>query len=63
MTDDYRKDLLITIAGVLVICPDTLLLRLIDADQWTVLFWRGLISGLVILASLFVIAPSRFLVW
>jgi len=34
MTDDYRKGLLVTIAGVLVICPDTLLLRMIDADQW-----------------------------
>jgi len=61
LTDDYRKGLLVTIAGVLVICPDTLLLRMIDADQWTVLFWRGLLSGLVILTSLFVISPSNFL--
>ena len=43
------KGLLITLAGVLVISPDVLLVRLIDADTLTKLFWRGLLSGLVIL--------------
>ena len=43
------KGLLITFAGVLVISPDVLLVRLIEADTLTKLFWRGLLSGLVIL--------------
>jgi drug/metabolite transporter (DMT)-like permease len=36
------KGLATTIAGVLVLSPDALLLRLISADHWTILFWRGL---------------------
>lgn len=43
------KGLLITLAGVLVISPDVLLVRLIEADTLTKLFWRGLLSGGVIL--------------
>ena len=43
------KGLLITLAGVLVISPDVLLVRLIEADTLTKLFWRGLLSGVVIL--------------
>lgn len=50
--DDRVKGLLITVTGVLVITPDSLLVRLISADQWTILFWRGLLSGLVILLVL-----------
>lgn len=44
---------LITFAGVLVLCPDTLLVRLIQAqgaDAWSILFWRGLLSGVGVLA-------------
>lgn len=33
---------LITALGVIVLSPDGLLIRLIGADGWTVLFWRGL---------------------
>jgi drug/metabolite transporter (DMT)-like permease len=50
--DNRAKGLVITLAGVLVITPDALLVRLIAADEWTVLFWRGLLSGLAILAGL-----------
>lgn len=45
----YGKGLLITLLGVLVITPDTLLLRLIEADIWTLAFWRGLLSGAAVL--------------
>lgn len=47
----HLKGLLITFIGVLVISPDVLLVRLIEADTLTKLFWRGLLSGLVILAA------------
>ena len=43
---DHRKGLLITLAGVLAICPDTLIVRIIDTDPWTMTFWRGLLIGL-----------------
>lgn len=33
---------LLTALGVLVLTPDGLLIRLVQADTWTILFWRGL---------------------
>lgn len=37
----HTKGLLITVLGVVLISPDSLLIRLIDADRWSILFWRG----------------------
>ena len=51
---DHAKGLVITSLGVLILTPDALLLRLIEAPPITVLFWRGLgfvlVLGLVSLA-------------
>jgi len=44
----HLKGLLITLAGIVTLSPDSLLVRIIDTDQWTLLFWRGVISGLAI---------------
>ena len=35
------------------------MLRLIDADPWTVLFWRGLLSGMVVTFGLAVLYRSK----
>ena len=43
---DHLKGLLLTIVGVLVLSPDSLLVRLIETDQWTLLFWRGSLNAL-----------------
>jgi len=32
--------------GVIILSPDSLLIRLVDADSWTVLFWRGLLMSI-----------------
>lgn len=40
---DQAKGLLITTLGVLVLCPDTLLVRLLDLDKWALIFYRGAI--------------------
>ncbi|MDW3203905.1 MAG: DMT family transporter [Alphaproteobacteria bacterium] len=32
-----------TLLGVLLITPDALIVRLIDADAWTMVFWRGVL--------------------
>lgn len=40
---DHRKGLVVTLAGVLLLTLDTPLLRLVDGNQWTVMFWRGLL--------------------
>ena len=49
---EYLKGLIITVIGVLVITPDSLLIRLIEADSWTVIFWRNSLSGVAILLGL-----------
>jgi drug/metabolite transporter (DMT)-like permease len=49
---DHRKGLLLTSLGVLVLTPDSLLVRLIDAEPFTLLVWRGALQALGILAIL-----------
>lgn len=49
---DHRKGLLLTSLGVLVLTPDSLLIRLIDAEPFTLLVWRGALQTLGILAIL-----------
>lgn len=44
----------LTALGVLVLTPDGLLIRLIEADTWTILFWRGLFFAVGIFAFYFV---------
>ncbi len=61
MQDDRRKGLMITVSGVLIITPDSLLVRLITVDEWTILFWRGLLSAIAILLALALIQRRRFL--
>jgi len=58
---DHVKGIVITGLGVLILTPDGLLVRLIEADQWTILFWRGLLSGGFILGALAVIQRGMFL--
>lgn len=38
---DHLKGLLLTCTGVLILSPDALLIRLLDLDVWTLVFWRG----------------------
>lgn len=47
--DGYRKGLMISLLGVLIISPDTLLIRLVGADPWVTQAWRGLLAGSVVL--------------
>lgn len=53
-TTDQAKGLTLAVLGVLVLTPDTLLMRLVGADAWTILFWRGLLMslGYVVLLAL-----------
>ena len=47
----HAKGLLITVCGVLLISPDSLLIRLIGMDVWSTAFWRGIgqATGLVLI--------------
>ncbi|HIF35998.1 MAG TPA: DMT family transporter [Candidatus Thioglobus sp.] len=43
---NHLKGLLMSFIGVIILSPDSLLIRLADADSWTVLFWRGLLMSI-----------------
>lgn len=43
---DHLKGLLLTFTAVLILSPDALLVRLIDCDIWTLLFWRCLLTAI-----------------
>ncbi len=47
---DQTKGYLFAVLGVLVLSPDTMCVRLLDLDQWTLQFYRGLGVGCAILA-------------
>jgi len=54
---DHFKGVLLTFVAVLILSPDALLVRLIQADVWTLLFWRCLLTG--IMMSLFLAIRYR----
>lgn len=45
---DHIKGLAITTLSVLVLTPDSLLVRLIAVDAWTMVFWRGVLVFLAL---------------
>ena len=49
--NSHQRGVLMTVFGVLVLTPDALLVRLVETDHWTLLFWRALFAGI----SLFVL--------
>ncbi len=48
---DHAKGLLLTTLGVLLVVPDSLFVRLIVAEPMVTAFWRGLVSGAVVLLA------------
>ena len=57
----HGKGFALTLMGVLVLTPDTLLVRLADSDPWTVAAARGLLSGAVLLGVHLVAHRRRWL--
>ncbi|MDH3660525.1 MAG: DMT family transporter [Alphaproteobacteria bacterium] len=50
--NSHLKGLIITALGVLFVVPDSLFVRLIEADPMVTAFWRSMISGLIILLAI-----------
>ncbi|MEM7227015.1 MAG: DMT family transporter [Pseudomonadota bacterium] len=50
----HVKGLIIVTFGVLIVTPDTLLIRLIGLDPWSLLVWRGLLQALGLTAILLI---------
>ena len=44
----YARGFAMATVGIVVVSPDALLVRLIETDVWTLLFWRGLLSALAL---------------
>lgn len=57
----HAKGLWITGLGVLVITPETLLIRLVAADPWTLLVWRSTLMALAMTMGLLIIYRGRTL--
>ncbi len=49
------QGILLASIGILILSPDSLLIRLIDIDLWTLMFLRGLFMGLTLLILNFLI--------
>jgi len=45
----YSKGVLLAFSGIVLLSPDSLLIRLIDTDLWTLMFLRGLFMGICLL--------------
>ena len=56
---DHLKGLLITLFGVLILSPDTLLIRLAGIEPWSLLVYRGLLmaAGMALISKYFDPAP------
>jgi len=60
VTSSSRKGLAFAFAGILFLSPESLLIRLVDVDRWTLLFWRGTLMciGLFVASSVLARSPS-----
>ena len=55
----HRRGFWLTLLGVLVLTPDTLLIRLIDIDPWTMNFWRGFMMTFSLCIGYFLVWPRE----
>ena len=58
----HLKGILMTFIGVVILSPDSVLIRLTDADSWTVLFYRGLLMSIGVLILLLITYRSKTIV-
>jgi len=59
--EGHGKGLALAFAGILILSPDTLLVRLLDLPQWTLQFYRGLGMCLCLLLGMLVVHRGRAL--
>ena len=60
LTNQYKGSLLAFIA-VMLITPDTLLIRLSNIETWGMLFYRGAIPFVIVLIGLLIFYNKNFL--
>ncbi|MDE0209608.1 MAG: DMT family transporter [Boseongicola sp.] len=57
--NEHLKGLIVTTLGVLLVVPDSLFVRLIDAEPMVIAFWRGSTAGAVVLVVLLAVQGVR----
>ena len=58
---DKQKGIALSLIGVLLITPDSLLIRLIDIPSWELLFYRGLIPFFCLFIALIIYYKKKFI--
>ena len=58
-TRTHRRGFLLTLFGVLVLTPDTLMIRLVDIDPWTMSFWRGAMMAASLCVAYFFVRRGK----
>ena len=58
---DKQKGIALSLIGVLLITPDSLLIRLIDIPSWELLFYRGLIPFVCLFIALIIYYKKKFI--
>jgi drug/metabolite transporter (DMT)-like permease len=51
----------IVITGVVVLSPESLVIRALDVDQWTILLWRGLLMAIGLMVIVAVTNRERYI--
>ena len=54
-----QKGILLAFIGVLIVTPDSLLIRMVSLDIWNLLFYRSLFPGVVLLIGFFALFQKK----
>ena len=57
---DRQKGMLFAFIGVLLITPDSLLIRLVSLDTWNLLFYRSIVPGLILFFGCAIVWNKEF---
>ncbi len=49
LRSDHTRGVLMVLIAIFVLSPDALILRLVDTDRWSLIFWRGSLMALTLL--------------
>ncbi len=58
---NHQKGLLLAFAGVMLLTPDSLIIRLVTLDTWSLLFYRSLIPGIFLFFCIAIYARKNFI--
>ena len=57
--NNIQKGTLLAFIGVMIVTPDTLLIRMVSLDTWSLLFYRSLFPSLALLLGYLILFKGR----